>query len=62
MTKLTKTARAMGYIFEKGSKHWKLTHSVTGYRTTLSYGSKLSFRDERNMLSSLRRGMKGGLA
>lgn len=62
MSKLTRHARHLGYILENGSKHWLLTHSVTGYRTTLSYGSKLSSRDERNMMSRLRKGTKGGLS
>lgn len=62
MSKLTREAREMGYTLENGSKHWKLRHSETGYTTTLSYGTKLSTRDERNMRSRLRRGAKGGLA
>jgi hypothetical protein len=62
MSKLTREARDMGYVLENGSKHWKLRHLRSGYTTTLPYGSKLSFRDERNIRSRLRRGANGGLA
>ena len=62
MAKLTQLALSLGYDLEPGSKHWKLRHQKTGYRTTLPYGTKLSVRSQRNVLASLRRGAKGGLA
>lgn len=61
MRRLIQLALSLGYDLEPGSKHWKLRHQRTGFRTTLPYGTKLSFRSERNVLSSLRRGAKGGL-
>jgi hypothetical protein len=62
MSKLTQLALSLDYDLKPGSKHWKLRHQRTGYRTTLPYGTKLSFRSERNILATLRRGAKGGLA
>jgi hypothetical protein len=61
MRALIQVARDLGYDLEPGSRHWKARHRRTGCLTTVPYGTKLSFRSERNVIASLRRGAKGGL-
>ena len=47
-------ARRLGWVIEKGSRHWKLTHPVTGKRTILPYGSKFSDRDLKNIRARIK--------
>jgi hypothetical protein len=47
-------AERLGWTVQRGSKHWKLRHNVTGKTTILPYGSKMSDRSLKNVRARLK--------
>lgn len=63
MAKLTgqsapRVARQYGWDIRRGSRHWLLRHPLTGETTAISFGSTISIRNERNLLTTLRNGSR----
>lgn len=52
--KLARLAVSLGYTLKPGSKHWHAHHPSGGY-TIIPFGSKSSFRSQRNIESRIRK-------
>jgi len=53
---LIKEARSLGYDITAGSKHWRLTHTITSTKGIIPFGRRISTRSIRNIRAHLRRG------